>query len=316
MLTMSEGMLYANVIDMGGTHTISAPMLLDSTLNVDVENAGDTMNLSGSISGPGGLIVNSVGTVALSGQNSYQGTTLVEDGTLTIQSSASLPATTSLTVGNVVNTAVVRLAAGSGTATVAGLSITSGSTVDITSNALIVDFTPGNDPAATIRGYLQTGYNGGKWNGAGITSGNAAADPGLYAVGYADGSTDAGTPAAANQIYIRNTLAGDANLDGIVNFPDLLLVAQNYGKTGQDWAHGDFNYDGVVNFPDLLLVAQNYGKQLSAGQLTELPGSFAAQWQLAQAEILSNPTGVPEPSMIGLLFVGAITLSARRRRAV
>jgi hypothetical protein len=101
----------------------------------------------------------------------------------------------------------------------------------------------------------------------------------LYAVGYADGNTDAGTPAGANQIYIKNTLAGDANLDGVVNFADLLVVAQNFNHTLDthgnpiDWADGDFNYDGKVNFADLLLVAQNFNKNLAAGQLAQTPDS-------------------------------------------
>jgi hypothetical protein len=50
---------------------------------------------------------------------------------------------------------------------------------------------------------------------------------------------------------------GDANGDGRVDFADLLILAQNYGKPG-GWSAGDFNADGAVGFDDLLILAQNY----------------------------------------------------------
>ena len=45
----------------------------------------------------------------------------------------------------------------------------------------------------------------------------------------------------------------DANNDGVVDLQDLVLVASNYGKTGQNAA--DINGDGVVNIDDLTTVA-------------------------------------------------------------
>ena len=46
---------------------------------------------------------------------------------------------------------------------------------------------------------------------------------------------------------------GDANDDGKVDFADLLILAQNYGKSpGQTFSTGDFNNDGSVGFDDLL----------------------------------------------------------------
>ena len=48
-------------------------------------------------------------------------------------------------------------------------------------------------------------------------------------------------------------LEADANNDGVVSIDDLVLVASNYGKTGQNAA--DVNGDGVVNIDDLTTVA-------------------------------------------------------------
>ena len=48
-------------------------------------------------------------------------------------------------------------------------------------------------------------------------------------------------------------LEADANNDGVVDIQDLVLVASNYGKTGQNAA--DINGDGVVNIDDLTTVA-------------------------------------------------------------
>jgi hypothetical protein len=203
----------------------------------------------------------------------------------------------------------------------AGVTINAGSILNLTNNVLDINFGGGPDPAATIRGYLASGYNNDKWTGSGIVSSIAASNPGLYAVGYVDGNTDAGTPAGANQIIIENTLAGDSNLDGTVNFADLLVVAQNFNHTLDthgntiDWADGDFNYDGVVNFADLLLVAQNFNKKLAAGELEQLPGSFQAEWALAEADVAAAQTNnVPEPTELAIVAVAAGTLLTRRRR--
>ena len=52
----------------------------------------------------------------------------------------------------------------------------------------------------------------------------------------------------------------DADGKNGVDFADLLVLAQHYGQSGQNWATGDFDYDGKVGFSDLLILAQNYGK--------------------------------------------------------
>lgn len=54
------------------------------------------------------------------------------------------------------------------------------------------------------------------------------------------------------------TVAGDVNHDGIVNFSDLLDLAQHYGADQPVFEDGDLNGDGLVDFADLLILAQNY----------------------------------------------------------
>jgi hypothetical protein len=50
---------------------------------------------------------------------------------------------------------------------------------------------------------------------------------------------------------------GDANRDTAVNVLDMILVGQNFGKTGV-LGFTDINRDGVINVQDLILVGQNF----------------------------------------------------------
>ena len=61
---------------------------------------------------------------------------------------------------------------------------TAGVKVDIRNRSTVQQFF-GASPLAEVRQKVQAGYNGGSWNGMGIISSNAAAQPG-YAVGYGD----------------------------------------------------------------------------------------------------------------------------------
>jgi autotransporter-associated beta strand protein len=82
-----------------GSQTVSAPLVLGSNLLV-LPVAGSTLAISGAISGPGeGVTVNDLGTVTLSGANSYSGGTIVTSGTLVAASAGALPAGSSLLVG-------------------------------------------------------------------------------------------------------------------------------------------------------------------------------------------------------------------------
>jgi T5SS/PEP-CTERM-associated repeat protein len=226
------------------------------------------------------------------------------------------------TFGQITGTGVVSitggqtmLSGGGGPSQLSSLSISGSGILDITNNALTINYAGSSDPVASVVTMLTSGYGVGQnWKGtAGILSSTAAGGgliP-LLSVGYADGNNpyDLGKVAGlqANQILIRYTLAGDANLDGQVNFADLLIVAQNFNDTGEDWVGGNFTYNptGLVNFADLLIVAQNFNQVLTpAESLSDGIGS----------NIQPLTVQVPEPSTLALSLCAAAALLTRRRR--
>jgi hypothetical protein len=202
--------------------------------------------------------------------------------------------------------------------------VTSGNgRVDLRDRAMVVDYSSGNAAPAmqSVRSLIVSGYAGGAWNGTGITSTTVAATAGR-AIGYAQasevlgvaGGTFLGQTADADSILVRQTLAGDANLDGGVDFNDLVHLAQSYntavsGTTDSWWFNGDFTYDGLVDFNDLVKLAQNYNTALPADPVPGAPANFSADLAAAFA-------AVPEPGTLGLLgLAGCAVLSRRRRRA-
>lgn len=112
------------------------------------------------------------------------------------------------------------------------------------------------------------------------------------------------TGSLTSAFLLKLVIPGDTNNDDLVNFDDLVALAQNYGvMSGQIRATGDLNRDGATNFDDLVILAQNYGAGSSIGDLGDR--TFAADWALAQSF-------VPEPTCAFPLLI-AVLLAARRR---
>lgn len=155
-----------------------------------------------------------------------------------------------------------------------------------------------------------TGLNG---DVAGYTRGNApphndidlywvlAAHPG-DAIPVSATFRPGATNAAIGGFTFDLPVPGDANLDGTVNFADLLLLAQNYGQPNENWQHGDFNGDGAVGFTDLLILAQHYGQSLE-----EPPAATAGPGSLIF---------VPDPAVCAPLAVLALRWRRVANRAV
>lgn len=134
----------------------------------------------------------------------------------------------------------------------------------------------------------------------------AIGDDARLTVGYADPAAIGLAGFDASTLVLRSAFRGDANLDGRVDFDDLLALARSYGGSGT-WSQGDATHDALVNFDDLLALAASYGQSsLVADQLAQLPQSFAADFALAQAI-------APEPATI-LVTAATLGLSMQRRR--
>jgi hypothetical protein len=96
-------------------------------------------------------------------------------------------------------------------------------------------------------------------------------------------STSSNTASARTGLTAAYATPGDANLDGVVNYADLLTLSRNYGTvTTGGWAAADFNGDGLVNYADLLALSRNYNAVQAAdtgtdwGTLTDVAPDAAA----------------------------------------
>ncbi len=166
---------------------------------------------------------------------------------------------------------------------------------------------------AALLADLRSGLGSGVWDGAsGITSSLAAATP-YRAVGWlgnADGS-----------FTVAFGAAGDWNLNGVVDFDDLVqFVSANLYDTGlpATWADGDYDYNGVVDFDDV--VASVSANLFDTGPYNTAPGGLSALGFGGGDDLGlmgGGFTAVPEPAT-WVLAVGACGfagLMMRRRRS-
>jgi fibronectin-binding autotransporter adhesin len=283
--------------------------------SVTFTNSVNNYNLSGAnsssgIAGPGSLTLTGTGTVTLYTNDSYTGGTNVSAGKLVLASSNAFPANTSLTIAS---GAFVTIANHSTNATYVPIasSLTNSGTIDITNNAMIVH----NGSIGTISAQVAAAYSNGTWTGnsAGgvITRSAAASDLShLTAVGVATGLTSfEGQTVSPSDVLVKYTYYGDADLSGTVDGSDYSRIDNGALLNLTGWYNGDFNYDGVINGSDYTLIDNSYNTQ-GANIAAEIGGAIAT----AQIAGGSGVAAVPEPTMLGLLGLGAIGLLGRRKR--
>jgi hypothetical protein len=83
-------------------------------------------------------------------------------------------------------------------------------------------------------------------------------------------------------------LGGDANRDRVVDFNDLVRLAQNYNSSASTYAQADFNFDGVVDFNDLVILAQHYNSSLAAPTAALPAGAMVAASPVDAAVMAAN----------------------------
>lgn len=298
----------------------------DQQANTIEVAASATATIGAALAGANGMIKQGAGRLVLAESTALGGTTTVRDGSLEIAHGKALSGSSVVVAGGhlaiTVDASLPRLDLEEGSVWLStrassivaldALSVAErpgGGLLDLGKGR--IDIVAGGISPADLRADIIAGRNGGGWDGeTGITSSLAASDA-AFGVGYTIDSAGAATVAWA--------ALGDANLDGVVGFDDILALFPNYDKPGSfRWQDGDFTYDAVVNFDDILALFPNYDKPSSlSGGLSGDASVFAGGFGGSEDDFLrlfgagndganSSAVVVPEPSAAGL---AAIALS-------
>jgi hypothetical protein len=109
-----------------------------------------------------------------------------------------------------------------------------------------------------------------------------------------------GVSVGVNDVLVKYTWFGDADLNGVVNSNDYFQIDTGFLAHRTGWINGDFDYNGVINSNDYFVIDNAF---LHQGGVTLAPAATTS---------LAATTVVPEPAVIG--GASPLMLLAMRRR--
>lgn len=199
--------------------------------------------------------------------------------------------------------------------------------IDVTNNMIILTAPDDGTQQADVsmcQNAVNSAYDGGMWDGPGITSSYAAAD-----VNYEQmvnvlvfDNLNAYLPSLFNQdldqstfdqVIVAAAYTGDLDGNGLVDGNDYFLMGIFYSI---QLACADFDHNGVVDGNDYFIMGVAYSVQGDYNLATLTPAG-ATSWSgvSSSAAPASAPAAVPEPGVVGSLAAGLIALMSSRRKS-
>ncbi len=289
-LHLNGGTVAAALTDSAGSHTISAPVALDTSASVTVTNPGDTLLISGPVSGNGGLTTNGAGRLVVSGAVSINGgVTTSGAGTVLIAGPVSgsgglttsgpgmvvLTASNSYTGGTTISAGTLALGNGGTTGSVVG---------NITNNATLLLNFAGNQPldnSVSGSGNVVVGGPGTVTLQVPLSATQTVLNQGQLIV--ASGAAVNGDLVIGSSGHCTN----NGDMSNIGNFTNAGIFAGNAQVSG---SFSNAPTGTVRIAPGQSLYLQGACSQNNAG-LIQLIGTATAQAEFESAGPLTNATG-------------------------
>lgn len=264
-----------DVVD--GSHTISGAITLSADSSVDVSNADDILTLSGVISGSGGFTKTGVGSLVISNNNTYTGSTTISSGSLNLSGSID---------GNLVINGGAVSGGTNASAVAAALTISSGSiTANSDASTGIFNVTGGASSSWTGGSYIWNvssgmGSSGTDADGNGYFEASGADDGSLYDIIAFSGALDF-TGASAGSITLKLDNS-DTYTGYSFNTPTEIKIA---------------TYGSVVNFNESFF-------NIDSSSFNDSVGSWWLNWGVSShsGSLWLTYTAVPEPGTYFMLF--------------